>query len=150
MRVLGVDYGQARIGLALSDETALLASNLSVLQRTTDTAACADIVQIATQHGVGKFVVGLPKLMSGALGERAKKCQRFAELLAEASGLPVVLHDERFTTVQAERMLIDADVSRRKRKQVVDAVAATLLLQNYLDSNRRADVRNVEWREHED
>lgn len=137
MRILAVDYGMARIGLALSDETQLLAQSLTVVKRVSDDAACRDIAAIASEHEVGKLVVGLPKLMSGQLGDRAKRCQRFADLLAGQTGLPVELYDERFTTVQAERMLIEADVSRKKRRQVVDAVAATVLLQNYLDSQRR-------------
>ncbi|MDQ0190511.1 Holliday junction resolvase RuvX [Alicyclobacillus cycloheptanicus] len=136
MRILAVDYGLARIGLAMSDETALLAQSLAVIKRTSDAEACREIHAVAARHGVEKIVVGLPKLMSGELGERAKLCQRFADRLARETGLPVVLYDERFTTAQAERMLIEADVRRKKRKQVVDAVAATVLLQNYLDAER--------------
>lgn len=138
MRILAVDYGLARIGLAVSDETELLAQGLTVIKRGSDAAACQEIVKIAQDRAVGAFVVGLPKLLSGELGERAKQCQRFARSLGKASGLPVDMYDERLTTVQAERMLISADVSRKKRRQVVDAVAATVLLQNYLDSRRRS------------
>ncbi len=136
MRILGVDYGLARIGLALSDETEFLAQGLTVLKRSSDTAACTDVVRIAREHDAGLIVVGLPKLLSGEVGERAKQCRRFGQLLETESGLPVELFDERLTTVQAERMLIGADVSRKKRRQVVDAVAATLLLQTYLDARR--------------
>ncbi|WDL96309.1 Holliday junction resolvase RuvX [Alicyclobacillus sp. ALC3] len=136
MRILAVDYGLARIGLALSDETEFLAQGLTVVKRSSDKLACSDVARIAREHDAGLIVVGLPKLLSGELGERAKQCRRFAQLLETESRLPVELFDERLTTVQAERMLIGADVSRKKRRQVVDAVAATLLLQTYLDARR--------------
>lgn len=133
MRILGVDYGTVRIGLALSDPTGMLAQGLSVLKRKTDAQALADILQIIHQHGVDEVVVGLPRHMNGSLGEKAQVCQAFADEIATASGLPVAMYDERLTTVAAERMLIEADVMRKRRKQVIDAVAATLLLQGYLD-----------------
>jgi putative holliday junction resolvase len=133
MRILGVDYGTVRIGLAISDPTGMLAQGLSVLKRKTDTQAVADIVQIIQDHDVDEVVVGLPRHMNGSLGEKAQVCQAFADEIANASGLPVAMYDERLTTVAAERMLIEADVMRKRRKQVIDAVAATLLLQGYLD-----------------
>jgi putative Holliday junction resolvase len=133
MRVLGVDYGRARIGLALSDPTGLFAQGLSVLQRESDSQAVADIVEVIQQYGVEEVVVGLPKNMNGTVGERAEQCAAFAEQLERAAGIPVRLFDERLTTVAAERLLIAADMRRKRRKQVVDEVAATLLLQSYLD-----------------
>jgi putative Holliday junction resolvase len=133
MRVLGVDYGRARIGLALSDPTGLFAQGLCVLQRETDSQAVADIVEVIQQYEVEEVVVGLPKNMNGTVGERAEQCKAFAEQLQQAAGIPVRLFDERLTTVAAERLLIAADMRRKRRKQVVDEVAATLLLQSYLD-----------------
>ncbi len=137
MRVLGVDYGRARIGLALSDPTGLFAQGLSVLRRTTDEQAVAEIVELIRQHEVEEVVVGLPKNMNGTVGERAEQCQAFAEQLEQAAGVPVRLFDERLTTVAAERLLISADMRRNRRKQVIDEVAATLLLQSYLDWKQR-------------
>lgn len=139
MRILSVDYGLARIGLALSDPTGMLAQGLSVLKRTSDATAIADIHHIASEREVTEIVVGLPRNMDGSIGPRAQHCQAFASALAERTGLPVVMYDERLTTVVAERMLVAADVSRRKRRQVIDAVAATILLQGFLDSRRNAE-----------
>lgn len=136
MRILAVDFGLARIGLAISDETELLAQGLRVLKRVSDQKAADEIAGLAKDRDVGLIVVGLPKLMSGELGESAEHCLRFADRLRSAIDLPVEMFDERLTTVQAERMLISADVRRSKRRQVVDAVAATVLLQNYLDARR--------------
>lgn len=133
MRVLGIDYGTVRIGLALSDPTGLLAQGLSVLKRKSDVEAVADIADIVKANDVELIVVGLPRHMNGDKGDRALQCERFAESLHEKVGLPVEMYDERLTSVAAERMLVDADVNRKKRKQVVDAVAATILLQGFLD-----------------
>ncbi|MCL6598243.1 MAG: Holliday junction resolvase RuvX [Alicyclobacillus macrosporangiidus] len=136
MRTLGVDYGSARIGLAISDPTGLLAQSLTVLARESDDQAARAIREMAREHGVEEIVVGYPRHMNGSAGGRAAQCEAFAERLREETGLPVVLYDERLTTVAAERMLIAADVSRRRRKQVIDSVAATVLLQGYLDWKR--------------
>jgi len=133
MRILAVDYGTARIGLAQSDPTGFLAQGLSVLKRTSDAAAVAEIGRLAKQNEVDKIVVGLPKNMNGSIGPRAEQCTVFATQLQESTGLPVDLFDERLTTVAAERLLIGNDMRRQARKQVIDAVAATLLLQSYLD-----------------
>lgn len=138
MRILGVDYGTVRIGLAISDPSGFLAQGLSVLRRKNDEQAVADIVQIIREHEVEEVVVGLPKHMNGSLGEKAQICQAFADMIEKASGLPVAMYDERLTTVAAEKMLIEADVMRKRRKQVIDAVAATLLLQGYLDRKSNA------------
>jgi len=132
MRILAVDYGLARIGLAVSDPTGLLAQGLSVLKRESDGLAVRAIAEVVREYGVDEAVVGLPRNMDGSVGPRAKACQRFAELLHEAAEIPVATFDERLTTVAAERILIAANMSRKRRKQVVDSVAATLLLQDYL------------------
>ncbi|MCL6515965.1 Holliday junction resolvase RuvX [Alicyclobacillus sp.] len=136
MRILGVDYGRARIGIAVSDPTGLVAQQLTVLRREDDEQAAKAIAELAREHRVDEIVVGHPKNMNGSVGERAAQCEAFADLLRRRTGLPVALYDERLTTVAAERMLVSADVSRRRRRQVIDAVAATVLLQGYLDWRR--------------
>lgn len=136
MRVLSIDYGLKRIGLALSDPTGLLAQGFGVLQRVSDKGAVEDITKIVLEKEVGEVVVGLPKNMNGSIGQRAEQCKAFADKLAGSVSIPVVMYDERLTTVAATRVLIDADMRRNKRKRVVDEIAATILLQNYLDYKR--------------
>jgi len=136
-RFLAVDYGRVRIGLALSDPTGMLASDLAVLRRVSDSAAVDAIADLVRTHAVDEVVVGLPLHMNGTVGERAEQCRAFAELIRVCTSKPVAMYDERLTTVAAERMLIAADMRRAKRKQVVDAVAATILLQSYLDFRNR-------------
>ncbi len=148
MRILGVDYGLARIGLALSDPTGLLAQGLTVLKRKSDSDAALAIHQLVLEHGVQQIVVGLPLNMNGSEGERALQCREFANLLRDVCHLEVVLYDERLTTVSAERILIEAQVRRKDRRQVVDSVAASILLQSYLDSLRAA-ARRAEAEEDE-
>ncbi len=137
MRILSVDYGLVRIGLALSDPTGLLAQGLCVLKRDSDKHVVASLQTLIEQNEVEEVVVGLPRNMNGSIGDRARQCQSFADLLSEAVSIPVVMYDERLTTVAASRVLIEADMSRKKRKRVIDEVAATILLQNYLDYKRR-------------
>jgi putative holliday junction resolvase len=136
MRVLSIDYGLKRIGLALSDPTGLLAQGFGVLQRVSDKGAVEDIAKVVLENEVGEVVVGLPKNMNGSIGQRAEQCKAFADKLAGSVSIPVVMYDERLTTVAATRVLIDADMRRNKRKRVVDEIAATILLQNYLDYKR--------------
>lgn len=136
MRILAVDYGLARIGLALSDPTGFLARELTVLKRQNDELAAEQIAMLAREHEVDEIIVGLPIHMNGSRGEKAVRCEEFARLIEGQLSLPVVLVDERLTTVQAEKLLIASDMRRDKRKKVIDAVAATLLLQSYLDSRR--------------
>jgi putative holliday junction resolvase len=136
MRILAVDYGLARIGLALSDPTGLLAQGLTVLKRQSDAWAATEITTLAQQYEVDEIVVGHPVHMNGSRGEKAEHCERFAALVREHTSLPVMLFDERLTTVQAEKLLIASDMRRDKRKKVIDEVAATLLLQTYLDAKR--------------
>ncbi len=134
MRWLGLDYGDKKIGVALSDEFGWTAQGLEVIPNKDVTAVLARIAQVVDQHEVSGFVVGLPKNMNGTLGPRAEICITFAQSLREAFNLPVHLWDERLTTVSAERTLIEADVSRKKRKLVIDKLAASLILQGYLNS----------------
>ncbi|OXM15421.1 Holliday junction resolvase RuvX [Paenibacillus herberti] len=136
MRILGLDYGDRRIGVALSDPMGWTAQGLEVLQRR-DGSELQRLAQLVIEHEVTEIVVGLPKNMNGTIGPRGEICIAFAEELRQLVNLPVHLWDERLTTVSAERTLIEADVSRKKRKQVVDKLAASLILQNYLDSKMK-------------
>ncbi|SDT31924.1 putative holliday junction resolvase [Paenibacillaceae bacterium GAS479] len=131
-----MDYGDRRIGVALSDPMGWTAQGLEVLQRR-DGSELQRLAQLVIEHEVTEIVVGLPKNMNGTIGPRGEICIAFAEELRQLVNLPVHLWDERLTTVSAERTLIEADVSRKKRKQVVDKMAASLILQNYLDSKMK-------------
>jgi putative Holliday junction resolvase len=134
MRWLGLDYGDRKIGVALSDEFGWTAQGLEVISNKDTATVLARIVQIIEQYEVKEIVVGLPKNMNGSVGPRAEICMTFATSLRETFNLPVHLWDERLTTVSAERTLIEADVSRKKRKLVIDKLAASLILQGYLNS----------------
>ena len=134
MRWLGLDYGDRRIGVALSDEFGWTAQGLEVIARKSEDLDFARIEQLVKEHAVEEIVVGLPKNMNGTIGPRGEICLAFAEALRERLKLPVRLWDERLTTVSAERTLLEADVSRKKRKQVIDKMAASIILQTYLES----------------
>lgn len=133
-RILGLDMGEKRIGLAVSDPLRITAQGLEVWQRRNRQADLKHLLKVAREYQVQKIVVGLPRHMDGRLGEAAAGIMEFAAALGEALGVEIITWDERLTTVAAERMLIQADVSRRRRRQVVDQVAAVLILQSYLDS----------------
>lgn len=137
MRALGIDYGDARIGIALGDPLGMTAQSYEVIdcRRTRD--PLARICDIAQAMQVDVIVVGLPRNMNGTYGERAEKTRAFAQEVAAATGLPVEWMDERLSTVGANRTLLEGDMSRAKRRQVVDKVAAALILQAYLDRNRK-------------
>jgi putative Holliday junction resolvase len=134
-RVLGVDVGERRIGLAVSDPSGTTAHPHSVLERTKEERDVAAILAIAREQEVTEAVVGLPLRLDGSRGPAAEAAGRFAGLL-ERAGLAVRLWDERLTTVAAERSLAAAGVRGRARRRVVDKVAAALILQNHLDSRR--------------
>jgi len=137
MKILSLDYGDARIGVAISDELGWTAQGLEVIERRKEGADLKRIAELVSQHEVEEVVVGLPKNMNGTIGPRGEICKAFAEQLHEMLQVPVHLWDERLTTVSAHRTLIEADVSRKKRKGVVDKMAASLILQNYLDSKSK-------------
>jgi len=137
-RILAVDYGEKRIGLAVSDELGITASPLMTLARRSDDETVRQIAQLASKLRVTQIVVGLPRRTDAQEGEMERKVKAFAEKLRQAVSVPVVLFDERFTTRIAEQVLLEADLSRRKRKQVRDRLAAVILLQSYLDSQREA------------
>ncbi len=133
MRYLGLDVGDRRIGVALSDETATLASGLPTLERVGQKKDPNAVVELARRHEAGAIVVGLPRSLDGSLGPQAESVLDFAESLKRRTRLPVLTWDERFTTRLAHQALIEGDVSRRKRKDLVDQVSAVLILQSYLD-----------------
>ncbi|MGW9527486.1 Holliday junction resolvase RuvX [Paenibacillus terrae] len=135
MKVMGLDYGDRRIGVAVSDAFGWTAQGLEVIERRGDDSEFGKIANLVRDNEVGEVVVGLPKNMNGTVGPRGEICIEFASRLKELLGLPVHLWDERLTTRSAERTLLEADVSRKKRKQVVDKLAASLILQNYLDAH---------------
>lgn len=140
MRYLGLDVGDKAIGVALSDETATLASGLDTVRRVGPRKDVKAIAALVRTRDVGEVVVGLPRRLDGTIGPQAEKVLAFMEDLRSSVKVPVVPWDERFTTVIAQQALIEADVSRRARKGVVDKVSAILILQNYLDYKKLADA----------
>ena len=132
MRILAVDHGEARTGLAICDPGECLASPLGTIRQRDPEKLAGQIVQTAREHRAERIVIGHPLNMDGTAGPRAQLCREFAALLREASGLPVVLWDERQTTVTATRYLNATDTRGKKRKKVIDAVAATVILESYL------------------
>jgi len=137
MRILGIDYGTKRLGLALSDEDEILASPLPVRVRTTLAEDMKFLASLVREREIGTIVLGLPLNMDGSQGEMARAVQGFADELERGCNVPVILFDERLTTSEAERVLVQADISRKKRKNLRDGLAAVLILQGYLDSQRQ-------------
>jgi len=142
-KILAVDWGRAVLGLAVSDELGLTAQGLASLPRAGEAADLAAIGSYVKRLEIGAVVVGLPKNMDGSLGPSAEAAQAFARTLQERLNLPVHLWDERLSTMAAERTLIGAGVRRRARRAVVDQVAATLILQGYLDRQRAHAARGT-------
>jgi putative holliday junction resolvase len=140
MRRLGVDPGQRRVGLAVSDDHGEFASPHKTLLRVSDVELVRELAEEARALGVGEVVMGLPLRMSGEAGPEAKRAERLARALERVSGLPVVLWDERLTTVGAERQLRGSGLRGEKKKALIDQAAATLLLQSYLDARRERDA----------
>ena len=140
MRSLGLDVGDVRIGVALSDETATLASGLPTLHRVGPRKDVRAVAELVRRHEVAEVVVGLPRTLAGALGPQAHKVLAFMEDLRGVVRVPVVPWDERFTSVVAQQALREAGVARRERKASVDKVSAVLILQNYLDYRKVADA----------
>jgi putative Holliday junction resolvase len=138
MRVLGLDVGDRRIGVALSDETGVLASPVATLERVGPRKDLKAIAALVRQHGVGAIVMGLPRHLDGRIGPQAVKVQQFAAALGPVVRVPIHFQDEGLTTVEAEQILIERDVSRQRRKGLVDQVAAVLILQDYLDARATA------------
>ncbi len=132
-RILGLDVGDKTLGIAVSDELGLTAQGVAVRQRTSLGADLAYVRELLEQYQVGAIVVGLPKNMDGSLGPQAQKTLTFMQHLERTCSVPVIAWDERLTTQQAERVLLQADASRRRRKQVRDKLAAQIILQAYIE-----------------
>ncbi len=131
--LLGLDLGTVTIGLAVSDTGRRIASPLRTLRRSRFTADAAALLAVAEERGIGGLVLGLPRNMDGGEGPRAQSTRAFARNLARLTPLPIVFWDERLSTVAAERALLEADASRRRRAEVIDHVAAGYILQGLLD-----------------
>ena len=131
-KIMGIDYGDARTGVAISDLLCSIVGSTAVVNSHNTDKVIADIVRLAKENSVGEIVGGLPRNMDGTEGSRAQLCREFAELLKEATGLPVVMWDERRTTVEAHNILSQHNYHGKKRKNTVDAVAASLILEGYL------------------
>lgn len=141
MRIMGLDYGSKTVGVAVSDALLLTAQGVETIVRTQENhlrQTLARIKALCEEYEVEEIVLGFPKNMNNTIGDRAEKSLEFAEMLKKRTGLPVVMWDERLTTVAADRTLMDSGVRREDRKTYVDKIAAVLILQGYLDlkSNR--------------
>ena len=137
MRILGLDFGSRTVGVAVSDELLLTAQGLETIERKDENKlrkTCARIEEIIKEYGVEEIVLGLPKNMNNTVGDRAEKSLEFQKMLEKRTGLPVIMWDERLTTVEADRTLMEAGVRRENRKQYLDGLAAVFILQGYLDS----------------
>ena len=137
MKIMGVDYGDARTGIAISDLMCSIVGSTCVVPSRNTEKAIADIVKLCKDNMVGEIVVGLPKNMDGTEGVRAELCREFAAQLGEATGLKVTMWDERRTTVEAHNILSQHNYHGKKRKNTVDAVAASLILEGYLNFRGR-------------
>lgn len=137
MRLLGLDYGDKTIGVAVSDEFGWTAQGVEVIRRKSKSTDMQRIQAIIAEYEIEEIIVGFPRNMDGTIGNRAELSQKYAESLKQEFDLPVHLWDERLTTAAAQRTLIAADMSRSKRKNVVDKIAASIILQGYLDFIRK-------------
>lgn len=135
MKVIGLDVGSKTIGVAVSDPFGWTAQGLTTLKWNENDLTSADqkLKDIIRENEIGKAVIGLPKNMNGTIGERGEVSKTYAAHIEKIHQIPTVLWDERLTTIAAERVLLEADVSRRKRKEVIDKMAAVMILQGYLD-----------------
>lgn len=148
MRIIGLDYGTKTVGVAISDALGLTAQGIETIQRKEENKlrrTLARIEELVREYEVDTIVLGFPKHMNNDVGERAKKSLEFKEMLVRRTGLDVVMWDERLTTVEAERTLIESQVRRENRKQYIDKIAAVFILQGYLDSiylKKKAEEEN--------
>ena len=140
IRIMGLDFGSKPVGVAVSDPLGITAQGIEIVRRTSENKlrkTLARIEELVTEYEVTEIVLGFPKNMNNTIGERAEKSLAFKEMLERRTGLPVVMWDERLTTVAANRTLIEGGVRRENRKDYVDMLAAVYILQGYLDSRER-------------
>lgn len=137
MRILGIDHGDRRLGLAVGDTEVGVATSLATIEAGPAASVAERLRQVCSEQGVGRIVVGVPVNMDGTPGERARLALAFAQQLRDALGIEVDTWDERLTTRQADRAMLEGDLSRRKRKARADRLAAQLMLQSYLDAKAR-------------
>ena len=148
MRIMGLDYGSKTVGVAVSDALGLTAQGIEIVRRKSENKlrqTLARIEEIAKEYGVEKIVLGFPKHMNNDIGERAEKSLEFKEMLERRTGQPVVMWDERLTTVEADRTMMETGIRRENRKEYVDMIAAVFILQGYLDSiylKKKAEEEN--------
>ena len=137
MRIMGLDYGSKTVGVAISDPLCITAQGIETIERKEENKlrkTLARIEELAKEYEVERIVLGFPKNMNNTIGDRAEKSLEFKEMLERRTGLSVIMWDERLTTVEAERTLIESKVRRENRKKYVDKIAAVFILQGYLDS----------------
>ncbi|MCH5257233.1 MAG: Holliday junction resolvase RuvX [Lachnospiraceae bacterium] len=144
MRIMGLDFGSKTVGVAISDPLLITAQGIEIIRRQDENKlrrTLARIEELITEYEVGEIVLGLPKNMNDTIGERAQLSLEFQEKLERRTGLPVVMWDERLTTVAADKTMMETGIRREKRKEYVDKIAAVLILQGYLDyrSNKEND-----------
>ncbi|MCC8138186.1 MAG: Holliday junction resolvase RuvX [Clostridiales bacterium] len=147
MRVMGLDYGSKTVGVAVSDPLGLTAQGVEIIRRTQENKlrrTLARIEELAAQYEVTEIVLGFPKNMNNTIGERAQKSLEFRDMLQRRTGLPVVMWDERLTTVAANRTLMESGVRRENRKEYVDMIAAVYILQGYLDCKGNTENQDKE------
>lgn len=137
MKIMGIDYGDARTGIAISDLLCSIVGTTTVIHSRNKEKTLLEIKRLVDENQIGEIVMGLPKNMNGTEGPRAELCREFAAQVEEATGLPVKLWDERRTTVEAHNILSEHNYHGKKRKNTVDAVAASLILEGYLDFRKR-------------
>ena len=137
MRILGLDFGSKTVGVAVSDELLITAQGVEIIRRKSQSKlrqTLARIDELVGEYKVEKIVLGYPKNMNNTEGDRCEKTKEFKEMLEKRCGLPVILWDERLTTVASEKVLMESGVRRENRKKVIDQIAASMILQGYLDS----------------
>lgn len=134
MRILGLDVGNKTIGVAVSDPLGFTAQGITTIRRTDEDSDIKELEEICKKYSVESIICGLPKNMNGTIGEQGKKVSEFCDVLSDRIKLPIKLWDERLTTVAAHKAMIEGNLSRAKRKKIVDKIAAIYILQGYLDS----------------
>lgn len=144
MRIMGLDYGEKRIGVAVSDPLGLIAQGISVISYSSLDQALQEIEALCNEYAIGKIVVGNPYKMDGSRGRESGKAEDFAQRLKEALSIEVDLIDERLSSISAEKVLISGDISRGKRRKVKDKLAAVLILEQYLARIKRQEVLDNE------